>query len=80
MTRKSNRKRITPRDIALAIKNDEEVVSAIFRFQLVFPKINSQAKLCADVTIPDSGVQPFIHQVNSVLDEFLNFDLIEISS
>jgi len=46
MTHKSKRKRITPRDIALVIKNDEEL-----------------AKLCSDVTIPEGGVQPFIHQV-----------------
>ncbi|CAF0849403.1 unnamed protein product [Adineta steineri] len=46
MTRKGKRKRITPRDIALAIKNDHEL-----------------AKLCTDVTIPEGGVQPFIHEV-----------------
>jgi len=46
MAHKSKRKRITPRDIALVIKNDHEL-----------------AKLCSDVTIPEGGVQPFIHQV-----------------
>ncbi|CAF1433614.1 unnamed protein product [Adineta ricciae] len=46
MCRQSKRKRIIPRDIALAIKNDDEL-----------------AKLCEEVTIPQGGVQPFIHEV-----------------
>ncbi|CAF3164006.1 unnamed protein product [Rotaria socialis] len=46
ITHKSKRKRITPRDIALVIKNDDELNT-----------------LCSDVTIPEGGVQPFIHQV-----------------
>jgi len=45
-THESKRKRITPRDIALVIKNDDEL-----------------ARLCANVTIPEGGVQPHIHQV-----------------
>jgi histone H3/H4 len=36
MTRKSNRKRITPRDIALVIKNDHELVSFYFS-RISFP-------------------------------------------
>ncbi|UJR38164.1 hypothetical protein I4U23_030841 [Adineta vaga] len=46
MTFIGKRKRVTPRDITLAIKNDHEL-----------------AKLCPNVTIPEGGVQPYIHEV-----------------
>jgi histone H3/H4 len=36
MTHKSKRKHITPRDIALVIKNDEELVSISFIFLWIF--------------------------------------------